>query len=129
DEVLRRRPIQILHGDEGFATLLAKVVNRTDVRMVERRGGLGFPAKPLERLLVLRHVVRQEFERYVTVQPRVLCLIHHTHPASTQLVDDTVMRDSPTDHEIRLSSVVERPNCMLRRESGRGAARSFNLEK
>ena len=36
DEVVQRRPVQILHDDEGFAALLTDVINGADVWMVER---------------------------------------------------------------------------------------------
>src|SRR5215472_2367330 len=79
-------------------------------------------SKSLERLLVLRHTVGQEFKRYFPVEPRVFRLIHHTHPACAELADDAVMRDGPADHGVRsISVVVESPICMLRRGSISGA--------
>jgi hypothetical protein len=36
DEVSQHRPVQILHDDESFATLLTNVINRADVWMIER---------------------------------------------------------------------------------------------
>ena len=35
-------PLQQLHSDEGLAFMLAALVNRTDVGVVQRRGGAGF---------------------------------------------------------------------------------------
>ena len=36
-------PFQKLHGDKGASVLFADIVNRADVGMVQRRGGLGLP--------------------------------------------------------------------------------------
>jgi hypothetical protein len=43
--MLQRNPIQEFHGDESLAILLINFVNRADVRMVERGGGLRFALK------------------------------------------------------------------------------------
>src|SRR5271169_261146 len=40
------------HGDEGPPFMLAKFVNGADVRMVERRSGLGFALKAVQSLAV-----------------------------------------------------------------------------
>ena len=45
DTMLQGQPIQKLHGDEGLAILLADVVNRTNIGMVECGGGLRFSLK------------------------------------------------------------------------------------
>jgi hypothetical protein len=43
------------------------------------------------------NVLRQEFEGDAAVQPGVLGLVDHTHPAAAQLLDDAVMRDGLAD--------------------------------
>src|SRR5208282_5859010 len=45
DAMLQRLTVQQLHGDEWDATFFINVVNRADVRMIERRSGLGFAAE------------------------------------------------------------------------------------
>ena len=42
DAMLQRQPFQKLHGDEGLAVLLADVVDRTNIWMVECGCGLRF---------------------------------------------------------------------------------------
>ena len=50
-----------LHGDVGVATvaLLADVVDRDDVRMVEAPGDLGFVIETLQKLLLLARAKRK----------------------------------------------------------------------
>ena len=48
--------IQILHGDEGFAGILSNIVNRADVRMIQRGRGLGFAPKTFQGLPILGYV-------------------------------------------------------------------------
>ncbi len=50
DHVLQGHAIEILHGDKRLAVLLANVVNRADVGMVQRRSRLRLALKASERL-------------------------------------------------------------------------------
>jgi hypothetical protein len=50
DGVLQSFALEILHGDEALRILFANFVNCTDVWVVERRSGTGFPSKPFERV-------------------------------------------------------------------------------
>ena len=45
DQVLDGDAVQILHDDVGFAVLLANVVDRTNVGMIEGGSRLGFAAE------------------------------------------------------------------------------------
>ena len=90
--------IQKLHGDESLAVLLANVVNRADVGMVERGCSLGFALEAAECLRVAGHFVGQEFQAYKTVQPSVLGLVNHPHPAAAELFDNAVVRNCLVDH-------------------------------
>src|SRR5438445_8718658 len=47
---------------------------------------------------VVGHAFRQELKGDKAVQPRVFGLVHHSHAAATELLDDAVMRDGPPDH-------------------------------
>jgi hypothetical protein len=58
--LLQGLPLQILHGDEGLAFVLANLVNRADIGMVECRGGPCFPLETLQRLMVLRQLFGKE---------------------------------------------------------------------
>ena len=62
------RPVEKFHCDEALTVVLADFVDGADVGMVQRGSGVGFAAKALESLRVLRHIVRKEFS--ATKRPR-----------------------------------------------------------
>jgi hypothetical protein len=64
--VLQRRPIQILHHDEGATFLLTNVVNRADVWVVQGRSSLRFALKTRQSLRILRDFVRKKLEGHKT---------------------------------------------------------------
>src|SRR5579863_1966979 len=45
DLMLQRASVEVFHGDEGITVLLADIMNRTDVGMVQRRSCLRFAFK------------------------------------------------------------------------------------
>ena len=45
----QRRPLQEFHHQEGMAYMLAHFVEGTDVGMIDRGGGAGFPFEALQR--------------------------------------------------------------------------------
>src|SRR5438034_10960887 len=73
-------------------------MNRADVRVIQRRCGLGLTSKPLQGLAVVGHAFRNEVKDDDALQPRVFALVHHSPAAATELLDDAVMRDGPPDH-------------------------------
>ncbi len=58
----QRHALQKLHGDEVRAILLANVVDRADVGMIQRRGRLRFALEAVQRLRVSGDVFGQELE-------------------------------------------------------------------
>jgi hypothetical protein len=81
--VLQCDTVQKLHGNECLSVLLAYVVNRTNIWMIQCGCGLCFALKTGECLRVAGNFLRQKLERDGAMQPRVLCLVDHTHPATT----------------------------------------------
>ena len=60
------------------------------------------PAPPYESVLCLgsrRQFIWQEFERRTA--KLILSLINHTHAATTELLNDAIVRDGLADHESR----------------------------
>src|SRR2546426_8661004 len=98
NEMLQRCPVQKLHGNERLSILLANVINRADIGVVQGGRGLGFALKTSERMRVLGNFGGQELQGNETVQPHVLGLVDHTHASATELLDDVVMRDGLADH-------------------------------
>ena len=80
--------IEILHGDEGFAVLLADVVNGADVGMVERGSGLRLALEAGQRLRIAGDFVGQELQGHEAVQARVLGFVDHTHAAAAEFFDE-----------------------------------------
>ena len=57
--MLQGYALEKLHGDEGLAILLADVVDRADIGVVQGGCGLGFALKAGQSLVVAGHVVGQ----------------------------------------------------------------------
>ena len=96
--VLERRALEQLHRDERLAVVLADVVNRADVGMVERGGRPRFTRKSRECLIVARLGDRQKLERDLAAQPRVLSAIDDAHPSTAEELHNAVVRDGLADH-------------------------------
>ena len=67
---------QVREGAE--VALLADVVQRADMRMVERRGRLGLALKALERRRILQQLRGKELDRHLPAEPRVLRAVDDT---------------------------------------------------
>ncbi len=98
DAILQRRPVEILHHDVLAVFVFANVVDGADVGMVERRRRPRLAPEALERLRVLRQFVGQKFQGHTPAEAQIFRLIHHTHTAAAQFLDDTVMRYGFADH-------------------------------
>ena len=60
--MVQGRALHELHGYKGATFLLADVVDRADVGMIERGGGPSFAAKTLQRLRITGDVIRKKLE-------------------------------------------------------------------
>src|ERR1700751_5455833 len=65
--------------------------------------------------MVTRHVVRQELERYESVQACALRLVDHTHATATKFFHDSVMRDGPADERRGVRHLAHILGCAKRR--------------
>jgi hypothetical protein len=68
------------------------------VGMVQSRRSLRFPLKPGEGLRVFGNLFGQELQGNEAMQPNIFGLIDHPHPATAQLLDDSVVRNGLPDH-------------------------------
>src|SRR5208337_1258240 len=98
DTLLQRLPVQKLHGDEGLPLSLPDLMNRADIGMVQCGRGLRFSLEASQCLRVSGDLVRQKLQGNKTMEGYVLSLIDHAHPATAQLLNDAVVRDSLADH-------------------------------
>src|SRR5713226_5366407 len=81
-----------------MAVLLPDLIDRADIGMVESGGCLRLPLEAGQGLGVFGDVIGQKLQGDKPVQGHVLGLVDHTHPATTQLVEDAVVRDGLADH-------------------------------
>src|SRR5438270_11089369 len=71
DQILQRLAFEIFHDDEGLIALLADVIDRADIGMVQRRGGLSLTAEAAERRRVASDGLRQKLPGHEASQARV----------------------------------------------------------
>ena len=100
DALLQRGALQILHGDEGAAVLLADIMNGADVGMIQRGRGSSLALEPAQRLTVAGEFVRQELQRDEAMEPGVLRFVNHAHSAAAKLLDDAVVGERLADQGI-----------------------------
>ena len=98
DLVLQRLAVEQLHHDEVLAVVLADVVDRADVRMVQRRGDARLAPEAFERLGVRGQIARQELQRDLTAEPDVFRAVDDAHAAAADAFENPVMTDSGADH-------------------------------
>jgi len=109
--LLERFALPILHHDKGLALVLPNVVNRADVRVIQRGGSLRFTLEPFQGLPVLGEFFREEFQGDGALELGVLGLVHHAHAAPAELLQNAVVRDGLADHRVPL---CERSGSQLR---------------
>ena len=91
DPVPERLPLQQFHGDEGSPIGLVNLVDRADVRVVQRGCSLGFPLETAESLCVVGEFVGKELQGDVATELQVFRLVHHAHAPAADLAEDAVM--------------------------------------
>ncbi len=98
DAVLERCPVQKLHRDERLRIVLANLVNRADVGMIQCRSGTRLTAEAFQSLGVAGDVLGQELQRHRAAEFGVLGLVHHSHAAATEFARDFVVGKGLPDH-------------------------------
>src|SRR5580692_2221664 len=99
DAALQRHAVKKFHGDEGFSVLLANIMNRANVGMVQRGRRLSFALKSGESQRVAGDVFGQELQGDKTMQPNILRFVDHAHAAAAESLNDAVVRDGLAEHE------------------------------
>lgn len=89
--LLQRGAVDELHGQEGAALVLAVLVERADVGMVERADGPRLVEEPQRRGAV--GVIVQHLERHAAAEPGVLGEVHGPHRAAAERPEDPVVGD------------------------------------
>ena len=94
--MLQGRAIEIFHGDERSAVLLANVVNRADVGVVQGGSRLRLALETGQSQRIAGHFVWEELECDKTVKASVFGFVHDTHAATAKFFEDVVVRNLPT---------------------------------
>ncbi len=89
-----------LHREVHAAVGLSDVVDRGDVGVVDHRSRPRLADEPASPLLVPRHGLRQDLQRDLTAEPRVLGAVDDAHSPLSQLRHDAVMVDRPADEAL-----------------------------
>jgi hypothetical protein len=103
DAMPESNALEELHRDKGPIIILADLVNRADVGMVQRRGGARLAAEALQCLWVASYIFGKELERDVSAQIGVFGLVDHAHAATPQLFKDAVVGDRGSKHASSVS--------------------------
>jgi hypothetical protein len=77
--------------------MLANLVDSADIRVIQRRGGAGFPLKAIERLLVFQRIWREKLQGDEATEGSVLGLVNDTH-AAAQFLQNAVVANGAADH-------------------------------
>ena len=69
DKLVQRHTLQQLHRHEMAAGMFSDVVHRTNVWMIQSRGGAGLALEPFDRTRIPRQLFGEEFQRDSASQP------------------------------------------------------------
>ena len=93
--------LEQLHGHVGHAALLAEVVDRDDVGVVELGRGAGLALEALAGALVLAQLAEHDLDRHVAPEHGVVGAEDLAHGARADLPDDGVLADLAELHPSR----------------------------
>ena len=101
--VLQRLPVEQFHHHELLALMIADVVERADVRVVQARDHPCFAQEALHDLAIGLGLVGQELDRHLAAEAGVFGLVHHPHAARAEARQHAVVRDGFTNHKFPVS--------------------------
>ena len=97
--MFQRQSVKELHRQKPLPFMVGDFVNGADVRVVQRGSGARFPAKTLQRLRILGHIIGQKFQGDKSAKHRVFRLIDDAHAAAAEFFDNAIVRDGLADHQ------------------------------
>ena len=97
-QLIERLALDEFHGNEIIAVVGGNVINRDDVRMVQRRSRPGFLHKALPAFRVAHLVGRQQLQRDRPVQVRVERLVDDAHATFAELLLNLVVGQGLARH-------------------------------
>jgi len=91
DHVSEGLPLKQFHGDKGSSIGLVNLVDRADVRVVQRGRSFRLPLETAEGLCVVGEFVGKELQGDVATELEVLRLIHNAHAPTADPAEDAVV--------------------------------------
>ena len=91
-------PLVVRHRDERLAGMVADLVERRDVGMIQRAGGARLAQQASRGFRIMDRSGQQEFERDPPFQVGIFSQIHRAHAAGADVADDPVVRDAGANH-------------------------------
>ncbi len=90
EEVLQVLPVHELHDDEVGALIRTGVVDRRDVRVVQRGRGTRFLAEPRDEFGIGCEARAEHLYRHATIEQVVVCPVNERHAAFAEQLDQAV---------------------------------------
>ena len=109
DAMLQRRAFHEFHGNKRLTVLLANLVDRANVGMIQRRRRARLSPKTFQSLWNLGQVVGKKFKRDKPAEGGILGLVDNTHAAATQRFEDSIVRDGLADHRTKDGAIHATP--------------------
>src|ERR1700757_751718 len=98
DHMFEGFSIQEFHDDERMAVLLADVINRADVCVIECGRSFSFTSESFQGLRIAREIFWKKLQGDEAIEASVLGFEDDTHPATAEFLNDAVVRDGLADH-------------------------------
>ena len=93
DDNLETPPGHKFHHEVRLAALVAEIIHRHDVRMVQPRHRLRFACEPFEKFGVPGQFPREDFQGHQPIERNLACPIDRAHSAGAdQFLDDQVRK-------------------------------------
>jgi hypothetical protein len=106
--------LDVFHGDEEAALVLADVVGDGDVGRAQHRGRARFLEQAGSFLGIGAALGGEELQRHRPAEARVVGPVHLAHAAASELLVDLVLEDGGADHGEAppAHSKMRDPNCI-----------------
>jgi hypothetical protein len=101
-------PLDVAHRDEQAPVVLARLVDRDDSRVVDRRGKARLAQEPLAEARVLRELGCQQLQGHLAAENEILGQVDDTHAAPPEQRLDPVTGDLAAPAEVRLERPLHR---------------------
>ena len=108
DDLREVGALDVAHREEEDTVLLSRLVDRDDVRMVERSGDPRLPQEALTETLVLGELGRDDLERDLAAEPLLVGTVNRAHASAADERLDSVAGDRRPGRQQRARDVAHR---------------------